>query len=371
VTATRTRAYARAALAYAAVVTALLLWPYRFSWPADVPNGVRWLPGGGVEWQAPGLIRSAGSARALIASLADGAGFSVELWLASARPDQTGPARIVGSSRDVDHRNFTLGQERDALIVRLRTDRTNANGTPPLRVPGVFADSRLRHVLASYELASGTLRVWVDGALAAESRAPGGSLAPWDPGMPLWLGNEATGTRPWLGRLRLLALYAQAQGGDLAARHFAAGPPVPGAPPVSDPAAAPAALYRFDAGAGALVADQSSGAAPVDLEIPAGFRVGERQLLAVHDSAGSLDRFLNLLLLLPFGFLLDRALGGLRPGRRTACVLAVAAAFPLLMEALQYGLPPRISSAQDALLNALGACIGLAWSRVQGRRAAP
>jgi hypothetical protein len=370
VTPARARAYALAALAYACVATAMLLWPWRFSWPVHLENQVRWLPGGGIELYGPASIRSAGAASELTRQLLRDRGFSVEAWVASARADQTGPARIVGTSLDVDHRNFLLGQERDALVVRLRTARTNANGTPPLRVPGVFATPAPRHLLVSYDL--DMLRVWVDGRLAADSRAPGGALSNWDPDYPLWIGNESSGTRPWLGRLFLVALYARPLGDAEAQRGFSAGPPAPGGGWDSRAADSLAALYVFDAGSGTRVADASGQHPATDLQIPVQFRVGERRLLAWRDRGGPLDRIANLLLFVPLGFAFDRAASRrLRPGPRAALGVALASAFPLGIELLQYGLPERISSLVDALLNAVSVCIGLALSRVQRARVAP
>ena len=49
---------------------------------------------------------------------------SVEAVIRPDRLDQTGPARIVTFSSDSGNRNFTLGQQNDSLVFRLRTPST-------------------------------------------------------------------------------------------------------------------------------------------------------------------------------------------------------------------------------------------------------
>ncbi|MFP6762287.1 MAG: hypothetical protein VB858_01675, partial [Planctomycetaceae bacterium] len=56
---------------------------------------------------------------------------SLEITLMTDRKKQRGPARIVSFSTDTNSRNFTLGQDGEDLILRLRTRRNNANGTNP------------------------------------------------------------------------------------------------------------------------------------------------------------------------------------------------------------------------------------------------
>jgi VanZ family protein len=82
--------------------------------------------------------------------------------------NQTGPARIISLSADANQRNFTLGQDGQDLIFRLRTSLTGANGSrPALRVPMVFSTPEVRHVVVTYD---GThLHVYVDGRKSPES----------------------------------------------------------------------------------------------------------------------------------------------------------------------------------------------------------
>ena len=103
--------------------------------------------------------------------------FIIGTTVATADPAQRGPARIVSISADADRRNVTIGQEHDALIVRLRTPAAGQNGQKPeALVPGVFADSRPRHITVAYDVP--TLRVTVDGDEYFLSLAPGLAFFP-------------------------------------------------------------------------------------------------------------------------------------------------------------------------------------------------
>jgi glycopeptide antibiotics resistance protein len=101
--------------------------------------------------------------------------FSIETTVSSADPAQRGPARIVSISANAERRNVTIGQERDALIIRLRTPAGGENGQKPeLLVPGVFADRQRRHTIVSYD--APMMRVLVDNEDYTLSLAPGAAF---------------------------------------------------------------------------------------------------------------------------------------------------------------------------------------------------
>jgi VanZ family protein len=103
--------------------------------------------------------------------------FRIETVVATSDPAQRGPARIVSISADAERRNITIGQEFDALIIRLRTPAAGENGQKPeALVPGVFADQRPRHIDVTYD--APMLRVRVDGEEYALSLAPGAAFFP-------------------------------------------------------------------------------------------------------------------------------------------------------------------------------------------------
>ena len=103
-------------------------------------------------------------------------GFSITVSAATGDPAQRGPARIVSISADAERRNITLGQERAALIIRLRTPAGGENGQKPeVLVPGVFSDGRPRLISVSYR--APILMVTVDGPESAGlSLAPGAAF---------------------------------------------------------------------------------------------------------------------------------------------------------------------------------------------------
>lgn len=101
----------------------------------------------------------------------------VQSTVATVDPTQRGPARIISLSADAERRNLTIGQERDALIIRLRTPASGENGQKPeLLVPGVFADGRRRDITVEYD--APMLRVTADGEEHALSLAPGLAFFP-------------------------------------------------------------------------------------------------------------------------------------------------------------------------------------------------
>ena len=103
--------------------------------------------------------------------------FVIRTMVATADPAQRGPARIVSISADAERRNITLGQEKDALIIRLRTPAGGENGQKPeLLVPGVFADGRPRLITVTYD--APMLWVMVDEEEYALSLAPGAAFFP-------------------------------------------------------------------------------------------------------------------------------------------------------------------------------------------------
>ena len=101
-------------------------------------DAVAWT-GDGLEARYPVLIATEGSAERLTEAVKESGAFTLEAWITPFEQTQTGPARIVTLSADVNARNFTLGQLEDAYEMRFRT---TANGEPPLLTPGSEAGGR-------------------------------------------------------------------------------------------------------------------------------------------------------------------------------------------------------------------------------------
>jgi VanZ family protein len=87
--------------------------------------------------------------------------FTISTIAATSDLDQTGPARILSLSANPARRNFTLGQEHNQLVFRLRTPITGENGVyTALFVPNTFRDLKPHHFLLTYY--QSVLRLYVD-----------------------------------------------------------------------------------------------------------------------------------------------------------------------------------------------------------------
>lgn len=78
--------------------------------------------------------------------------FTLAIYFTTHDLKQHGPARIISYSEDTGNRNFTLGQDNQDLIFRLRTPLTGDNGVvPELRVSDILIDNEPHSVIVSYE----------------------------------------------------------------------------------------------------------------------------------------------------------------------------------------------------------------------------
>ncbi len=132
---------------------------------------------------------------------------TIEATLTLANISPEGPARIVTFSSDPSSRNFILGQQRDKLILRLRTPQTGSNGTPPeLEFCSVQAN-RTCHVTVT--CSGGHVLCYVDGAKVLDSSAVQGDFSIWSP-HHLLFGDEWNGQRNWSGTLEGVAVFSRA-----------------------------------------------------------------------------------------------------------------------------------------------------------------
>ena len=151
------------------------------------------------EFPQEGQVLSASSTEGLCGRFLSGKGFALEMWAATDNPNQTGPARIVSYSLNPAERNFTLGQSKKKLIMRLRTTETDLNGVKPhVEVDNVFSFAEPQHIVVAYDFSE--QRIFVNGQMRLRQRVPAGRFTNWDPSYYLVLGNEATGDRPWIGK---------------------------------------------------------------------------------------------------------------------------------------------------------------------------
>lgn len=134
---------------------------------------------------------------------------------------QTGPARIVSFSLDGQKRNFSLCQERDKLVLRLRTPQTGLNGTEPEVELAQLEKDSVHFLIVTYR--PGELHCYLDSDARAVPQIQG-DFSNWEP-CQIVLGNEWKASRPWRGELRSIAIYPrfmerrEARGRMLSQRH--------------------------------------------------------------------------------------------------------------------------------------------------------
>lgn len=307
-------------------------WPFDFRAPFhSVPNGAHSAADGSLAFDSAGIVFDREGGELVRDRLRGAAGFSVAAEVETTRTRQGGPARIVSLSADEFHRNFTLGQERERLDFRLRTPSTGANGAlPDLSGAAALRAGRRQLLVATRDGAR--LRLYVDGHPAGEApleRVPtGGCSADFPP----VFGNEATGTRPWTGRLHDVAIYAAALPPDRVAG--------------LDPAtAAPDRIYSLRERCLARPAEPAAASGGTRLgrcEISARLEVTHLSGLLGITSRHPSDYLQTLLVWRPIGALLRGAIVA-----SSGTALRALAVWATLLESLQLLLPARSSSILD------------------------
>lgn len=186
----------------------------------EKPSAVQWQDGALVV-RSSTKIQSARPAKKIIDAAKRSGAATFEAWVKPANDKQGGPARIVSLSASTVQRNVTLGQEGKLFHVRLRTTATDDNGLPETATPSGSANTKLTHVVFTRDSA-GNARVYINGRPHAMKKVAG-KLTNWNNNFPLVLANEITGDRPWLGELRLVAVYGRALTASEIAQNFKAG----------------------------------------------------------------------------------------------------------------------------------------------------
>jgi len=144
--------------------------------------------------------------------------FSLEAVITPENLKQKGPARCITFSKDSLLRNFTLGQESNKLVLRLRTTHTGKNAMAP-QVPFCTIKAKeTTHVLVSYF--SGNLYCYVNGKTVFNSGIIQGDLSNWEP-CYLLFGDEFSGDRKWKGQIEAVSIYNRFIGPEEASRKFA------------------------------------------------------------------------------------------------------------------------------------------------------
>jgi len=193
-----------------------------FAWgPAEKdsrvrPRGKAKIAGGAMQLGG-GAMLAVGVDEALLAACVKSHQLAVEARITPADLRQGGPARIISFSSDGYHRNFTLAQQDDRLLLRLRTPRTGDNGMRPETTLCRLTAGKTHHVIVSYS--PGRLTCYLDGKRILDTRRVGGDFGNWSP-QHLLFGDEWSDRRDWAGTLDHVAIHARVIGAaEAAARH--------------------------------------------------------------------------------------------------------------------------------------------------------
>ncbi len=190
--------------------------------------GVEWVGGYGVRFTTPTakLQGSTTESAKLYDRITPSGEYSIEAWVAPANVTQE-DTRIVSYSGSVDRRNFMMGQTLYSYDYFQRGPNSDANGGAALSTADADEDAQasLQHVVMTYDPINGR-RIYVNGidtgdVDSADPGAPGSQI--WARNFALVLGNEVSGTRPWSGTIRLVAIHDRALTPEQIEQNYVAG----------------------------------------------------------------------------------------------------------------------------------------------------
>lgn len=159
-----------------------------------------------------------GSARALSGTsvklrntLAAAGEYSIEAWIIPDNVSQEDTS-IISYSGISNNRNFALGQTLYNYDFYNRSSGSDSSGGPVLSTPDAdeLAQATLQHVVLTFDPVNGR-RLYVNGILSdVVDDLGGGTMPNWNDTFSVVIGNDASGSRPWKGIVRLLALHSRA-----------------------------------------------------------------------------------------------------------------------------------------------------------------
>lgn len=130
--------------------------------------------------------------------------FTLEIQFVSHSLDVGGPARIASCSQDAGKRNWTIGQEGNQLIWRLRTRTNGENGSNTQITLGEIRAGEPYHLIVSY---TPGYTLWSLNGEIGTSQQITDKTDNWQP-YKLIFGDEHTGERAWFGEIRGVHTYA-------------------------------------------------------------------------------------------------------------------------------------------------------------------
>ncbi|MEZ5257339.1 MAG: LamG-like jellyroll fold domain-containing protein [Ilumatobacteraceae bacterium] len=190
----------------------------------DQPANVTWQPGA-IVINSPTKLQSTLPALEITDAAGTTNELSIEAWVIPSSTNPEVPGRVVSVGTDQNVRSVALGQgfwtsqPRTKWESRLRTSSSYNN---PMTSGSTTVTAGLTHVVLT-RAANGTMTMWVNGAVAS-TQSTGGTMAGWDPSLPLVVGNDAVGNRPFLGTIELVAVYDRALDEADVVKNFNSGP---------------------------------------------------------------------------------------------------------------------------------------------------
>lgn len=132
--------------------------------------------------------------------------FTLELQFVSYSLEVSGPARIASCSLDWSKRNWTIGQEKNQLMLRLRTQTNGENGCNTQIPLGEIQAGKPYHLILSY---TPGYTLWSLNGKIGMSHNITDRIDNWEP-YALIFGNEFSGERSWYGEIQGFRTYAYA-----------------------------------------------------------------------------------------------------------------------------------------------------------------
>lgn len=193
---------------------------------------------GGSSWESDGLditainrVDTAGNTAGKIISAAKATNaFTAEHWFTPSSSTQDGPARMSACAPEpggLTTHNFMVGQGQwqglgpGQVRSRVRTTAANVdddglkNGVALFTADGLLTAGNIAHVVVTFDSATTTHRIWVNGVLVAEDTDWQGDLSNWGESSPIpyqfALANDfGEDDRAWLGTLHRWSFYDRA-----------------------------------------------------------------------------------------------------------------------------------------------------------------
>lgn len=132
--------------------------------------------------------------------------FTLELQFVSHNMDVSGPARIASCSQDWSKRNWTIGQEKNQLMLRIRTRTNGENGSNTQISLGEIQAGKPYHLILSY---TPGYTLWSLNGKIGMNHNITDKIDNWQP-YTLIFGNEFSGERNWYGEIQGVHTYAYA-----------------------------------------------------------------------------------------------------------------------------------------------------------------